>query len=192
MLGTPGRDHWGNAMFCLMGGGGVQGGRIVGSTNRLEKFLRIVRSRQQTFTIRCFTFWGLIRTSTSSITADDRLRPWNPVRRFRNCCKFTSILDRHFLFAYHCSLNIGRDFLATTWTRSLSVRSTLPRSVGITQHGRPEASSVQRSFTSSTKSRCIDPCSTSQLPEMSDEDSFSCRLSDMRVYLGRTLVEIEE
>jgi uncharacterized protein (DUF1501 family) len=33
--GTPGRDHWGNAMFCLLAGGGVQGGRIVGSTNRL-------------------------------------------------------------------------------------------------------------------------------------------------------------
>ncbi len=33
--GTPGRDHWGNAMFCLMGGGGVKGGQIVGSTNRL-------------------------------------------------------------------------------------------------------------------------------------------------------------
>ena len=33
--GTPGRDHWGNAMFCLMGGGGVKGGRIVGSTDRL-------------------------------------------------------------------------------------------------------------------------------------------------------------
>lgn len=31
-MGTPGRDHWGQAMFCLMGGGGVQGGRIVGST----------------------------------------------------------------------------------------------------------------------------------------------------------------
>ncbi len=31
--GTPGRDHWGNAMFCLLGGGGVQGGRIVGSTD---------------------------------------------------------------------------------------------------------------------------------------------------------------
>lgn len=31
--GTPGRDHWGNAMFCLMAGGGVKGGRIVGSTN---------------------------------------------------------------------------------------------------------------------------------------------------------------
>jgi len=32
--GTPGRDHWGNAMFCLMGGGGLKGGQIVGSTNR--------------------------------------------------------------------------------------------------------------------------------------------------------------
>lgn len=34
-MGTPGRDHWGNAMFCLMGGGGIKGGRIVGATNRL-------------------------------------------------------------------------------------------------------------------------------------------------------------
>jgi uncharacterized protein (DUF1501 family) len=34
-MGTPGRDHWGNAMFCLMGGGGVRGGQIVGSTNAL-------------------------------------------------------------------------------------------------------------------------------------------------------------
>jgi uncharacterized protein (DUF1501 family) len=31
--GTPGRDHWGDAMFCLLGGGGVQGGQIVGSTD---------------------------------------------------------------------------------------------------------------------------------------------------------------
>lgn len=34
-MGTPGRDHWGNAMFCLMGGGGVKGGQIVGATDRL-------------------------------------------------------------------------------------------------------------------------------------------------------------
>jgi hypothetical protein len=34
-MGTPGRDHWGNAMFCLLGGGGLRGGQIVGSTNRL-------------------------------------------------------------------------------------------------------------------------------------------------------------
>ena len=31
--GTPGRDHWGNAMFCLLGGGGIKGGQIVGATN---------------------------------------------------------------------------------------------------------------------------------------------------------------
>ncbi|MBI1902405.1 MAG: DUF1501 domain-containing protein [Planctomycetia bacterium] len=34
-MGTPGRDHWGASMFCLLGGGGVKGGRIVGSTDRL-------------------------------------------------------------------------------------------------------------------------------------------------------------
>ncbi len=33
--GTPGRDHWGNAMFCLLGGGGLRGGQVVGSTNKL-------------------------------------------------------------------------------------------------------------------------------------------------------------
>ena len=33
--GTPGRDHWGNAMSVLMGGGGIRGGQVVGSTNRL-------------------------------------------------------------------------------------------------------------------------------------------------------------
>jgi hypothetical protein len=32
--GTPGRDHWGNAMFCLLGGGGLRGGQIIGSTDR--------------------------------------------------------------------------------------------------------------------------------------------------------------
>lgn len=32
-MGTPGRDHWGNAMFCLLGGGGVRGGMVVGETD---------------------------------------------------------------------------------------------------------------------------------------------------------------
>jgi hypothetical protein len=34
-MGTPGRDHWGNSMFCLLGGGGLKGGQVVGSTDRL-------------------------------------------------------------------------------------------------------------------------------------------------------------
>lgn len=33
--GTPGRDHWGESMFCLMGGGGIKGGRLIGSTDPL-------------------------------------------------------------------------------------------------------------------------------------------------------------
>ncbi len=33
-MGQPGRDHWGNAMSVLIGGGGVKGGRVVGSTDR--------------------------------------------------------------------------------------------------------------------------------------------------------------
>ncbi|MBM79875.1 MAG: hypothetical protein CMJ78_04695 [Planctomycetaceae bacterium] len=33
--GTPGRDHWGNALSVLIGGGGIKGGQVVGSTNRL-------------------------------------------------------------------------------------------------------------------------------------------------------------
>jgi len=33
-MGTPGRDHWGNAMFCFVAGGGIQGGRVVGATDR--------------------------------------------------------------------------------------------------------------------------------------------------------------
>ena len=32
-MGTPGRDHWGNSMSCLIAGGGVKGGRIIGSTD---------------------------------------------------------------------------------------------------------------------------------------------------------------
>lgn len=32
-MGTPGRDHWGNAMSVLIGGGGLKGGQVVGATN---------------------------------------------------------------------------------------------------------------------------------------------------------------
>src|SRR5215475_16080064 len=34
-MGTPGRDHWGDSMFCLMGGGGLKSGVVVGATDRL-------------------------------------------------------------------------------------------------------------------------------------------------------------
>jgi uncharacterized protein (DUF1501 family) len=30
---SAGRDHWGRSAFCLLGGGGLRGGVVVGSTN---------------------------------------------------------------------------------------------------------------------------------------------------------------
>lgn len=36
--GTPGRDHWGNAMSVLIAGGGLRGGTVVGATNRLGEY----------------------------------------------------------------------------------------------------------------------------------------------------------
>jgi hypothetical protein len=32
-MGSPGRDHWGDAMFCFLAGGGIRGGQVVGSTD---------------------------------------------------------------------------------------------------------------------------------------------------------------
>jgi hypothetical protein len=32
-MGTAGRDHWGDAMFCLLAGGGIRGGQVIGSTD---------------------------------------------------------------------------------------------------------------------------------------------------------------
>ncbi|MCA8982307.1 MAG: DUF1501 domain-containing protein [Planctomycetaceae bacterium] len=36
--GTPGRDHWGGAISVLVGGGGIRGGQVIGSTDRLGEF----------------------------------------------------------------------------------------------------------------------------------------------------------
>lgn len=54
--GTPGRDHWGNSMFCLLGGGGIQGGQVIGETDRKgeEPISRAVRPEHVHATIyRC-------------------------------------------------------------------------------------------------------------------------------------------
>lgn len=32
-MGTPGRDHWGNSMFCFFAGGGLKMGQVIGSTD---------------------------------------------------------------------------------------------------------------------------------------------------------------
>ncbi|HXT60553.1 MAG TPA: DUF1501 domain-containing protein, partial [Pirellulales bacterium] len=30
---TAGRDHWPRAMFCLIGGGGIRGGQVIGASD---------------------------------------------------------------------------------------------------------------------------------------------------------------
>lgn len=35
---VPGRDHWGNVMSVLIGGGGLAGGKVVGASNRKGEF----------------------------------------------------------------------------------------------------------------------------------------------------------
>lgn len=37
--GTPGRDHWNNAISLLAGGGGVKGGRVVGKTDARGEYI---------------------------------------------------------------------------------------------------------------------------------------------------------
>ncbi len=37
--GAPGRDHWGPAFSCLMGGGGVHGGQILGATDKRGEYV---------------------------------------------------------------------------------------------------------------------------------------------------------
>lgn len=37
-MGTPGRDHWGNVMSVLIGGGGVKGGHVIGASNSKGEF----------------------------------------------------------------------------------------------------------------------------------------------------------
>ena len=84
-MGTPGRDHWGNAMFCLIGGGGVKGGRIVGSTDRLGEFPRTARSRPATCTRRSTKSSASIRRRISSIAQGGRWRRSIRERRLRSC-----------------------------------------------------------------------------------------------------------
>jgi hypothetical protein len=31
--GNAGRDHWARAMFCLLAGGGIEGGRVLGASD---------------------------------------------------------------------------------------------------------------------------------------------------------------
>src|SRR2546429_8925130 len=69
--GTPGRDHWGNSMFCLLGGGGVKGGQVVGSTDRLGTSPHT----------RPLTPANVHATTYRVLRTDPKLPPLDPTRR---------------------------------------------------------------------------------------------------------------
>ncbi len=73
--GTPGRDHWGNALSVLIGGGGLKGGQVIGATNRLGEVPIERALRRVTCTTRSSTCWGSTPMSAFSITRAVRFRP---------------------------------------------------------------------------------------------------------------------
>jgi uncharacterized protein (DUF1501 family) len=77
-MGTPGRDHWGNAMFCVMAGGGVQGGRIVGST---EKLGQAPKSRPVTPAQLHATVYKVLGIPNDLMLTDPTGRPVSPLEQ---------------------------------------------------------------------------------------------------------------
>ncbi|MBM4097761.1 MAG: DUF1501 domain-containing protein [Planctomycetes bacterium] len=77
-MGTPGRDHWGNAMFCVMAGGGVQGGRIVGST---EKLGQAPKSRPVTPAQLHATVYKVLGIPNDLMLTDPTGRPVSPIEQ---------------------------------------------------------------------------------------------------------------
>ncbi len=78
--GTPGRDHWGNALSVLIGGGGLKGGQVIGATNRLGEVQLNAPSAQVTCTTRSSMCWGSIPLSAFSTTRAA------PFRHRPRCC----------------------------------------------------------------------------------------------------------
>lgn len=58
-MGTPGRDHWGAAMFCVLGGGGIKGGQIVGSTDPKGHYAYTRAVRPENIHATIYTAMGL-------------------------------------------------------------------------------------------------------------------------------------
>jgi len=77
-MGTPGRDHWGNAMFCVMAGGGVQGGRIVGST---EKLGQAPKTRPVTPAQLHATVYKVLGIPNDLMLTDPTGRPVSPIEQ---------------------------------------------------------------------------------------------------------------
>jgi uncharacterized protein (DUF1501 family) len=60
----PGRDHWGAVQTVLFAGGGVQGGRVVGSSDRIGAYPRTDPQTPESFAATIFQALGIPSDAT--------------------------------------------------------------------------------------------------------------------------------
>lgn len=60
---TPGRNHWGGAQSVLLAGGGIQGGRVIGSTDKNGAYPRDLPQTPENFAASIYEALGIPRTA---------------------------------------------------------------------------------------------------------------------------------
>ena len=60
----PGRDHWGAVQSILLAGGGIQGGRVVGSSDKVGAYPQDDPQKPENFAATIYEALGLPRTAT--------------------------------------------------------------------------------------------------------------------------------
>jgi hypothetical protein len=61
---TPGRDHWGAVQTAIFAGAGVQGGNVVGSSDRIGAYPNSAPQRPEDFAATIYQALGLPRTAS--------------------------------------------------------------------------------------------------------------------------------
>lgn len=59
----PGRDHWGAAQSILLAGGGIRGGRVIGSTDKLGAYPATEAQKPENFAATIYRALGLPQTT---------------------------------------------------------------------------------------------------------------------------------
>ena len=73
-----GRDHWPRVNSALLACGGMKTGQVIGATDKQAGEVSIARSLLATFTPRCCTTWGSIRTGRFPTPKAACSVPWPP------------------------------------------------------------------------------------------------------------------
>ena len=71
---NAGRDHWGPAFTVALGGGGIQGGRVIGATNARAERPPVTRTAPKTWPRPSTTCWASTRPRSSTRPKAGRCR----------------------------------------------------------------------------------------------------------------------